>query len=497
MSHLRSDNMENQATRTCSSRLWVMLAFILSGLLSGLVCSPAVAATIQFFESQITSNPAFQENPAVYGDTVVYQDNRNGNWDIYMVKYGYAETRITTDTADQINPRIYGNKIVYQDNRNGNWDIYLYDLTTHTETQITNNPLAQEYPAIYGNRIVWQDSRNTDWENSQVIWDIYMYDLSTDTETRVTTSGVNNIHPSISGNRIAFMRDRDVYYVDLSTGSEVRITAIGNTTGQTAGPPAMDVNQIVWPQHLYSFGGWRYIALKDVASGYTWNTETAGVTEDLNYPDISELQPGIYYVVYQDDISGDLRLFVSGLGTRYWLTTAIGVQKNAKVSGPYVVYQDDRNGNWDIYMTMIGYGPGAPHPPTPTGAMNNVEIVKRLVADPGQIPTSDMDGPNVKAKENRRKALVKKLETVIAAIQAAADSTDQAGSIKNYQEAIDQLNSILDKTDGCALRGKPDKAGSGFTPDWIIACESQAKIEPLIAHSVMILQAVLELVKAE
>jgi beta propeller repeat protein len=114
--------------------------------------------------------------------------------------------------------------------------------------------------------------------------------------------------------------------------------------------------------------------LKDVASGYTWNTETAGVTEDLNYPDISELQPGIYYVVYQDDISGDLRLFVSGLGTRYWLPTAIGVQKNAKVSGPYVVYQDDRNGNWDIYMTMIGYGPGAPHPPTPTGAMNNVEM---------------------------------------------------------------------------------------------------------------------------
>ncbi len=60
------------------------------------------------------------------------------------------------------------------------------------------------------------------------------------------------------------------------------------------------------------------------------------------------------------------------------------------------------------------------------------------------------------------------------------------GWAANYQSAIDQLTSILDKTDGCALRGIPD------TTDWVITCASQALIDPLIRDCITMLQTLLQ-----
>ena len=39
------------------------------------------------------------------------------------VQEGGTETQITTHTSSQLNPDIYGDQIVWQDDRNGNWDI--------------------------------------------------------------------------------------------------------------------------------------------------------------------------------------------------------------------------------------------------------------------------------------------------------------------------------------------------------------------------------------
>jgi beta propeller repeat protein len=36
-------------------------------------------------ETQITSNPSSSENPVIYGNTIVWQDDRNENWDIYIL----------------------------------------------------------------------------------------------------------------------------------------------------------------------------------------------------------------------------------------------------------------------------------------------------------------------------------------------------------------------------------------------------------------------------
>ena len=74
------------------------------------------------------------------------------------VSASISETRITNHgTASS--PAIYSNNIVWQDNRNGNWDIYIQDLSTKKQTHTTNQS-DQINPAIYGNKVVWGDYRN-------------------------------------------------------------------------------------------------------------------------------------------------------------------------------------------------------------------------------------------------------------------------------------------------------------------------------------------------
>ena len=48
----------------------------------------------------------------------------------------YTDKPICTEDGDQQNPAIYWDRIVWEDNRNGNWDIYMYDLTADEETPI-------------------------------------------------------------------------------------------------------------------------------------------------------------------------------------------------------------------------------------------------------------------------------------------------------------------------------------------------------------------------
>jgi beta propeller repeat protein len=95
------------------------------------------------------------------------------------------ETRITT-TNSASGPIIFGNRIVYADNRNGDPNIYMYDLTTHKETQITNLSVqsgeSADSPAIYDDKVVWAKTR--DVGNRQAS-DIYMYNLSTSVQTTI------------------------------------------------------------------------------------------------------------------------------------------------------------------------------------------------------------------------------------------------------------------------------------------------------------------------
>lgn len=132
--------------------------------------------------------PDDQRYPAIYDDRIVWEDNRNRksymntnqNWDIYLYYLGGdgipgtdddEEYQITQNNNYQRYPDIYDNIIVYMDDRNENWEIYLHNLTDSTEYRVTDNTVDQTSPRIFEYRIVYCDDRNG---NS----DIYMFTLT-------------------------------------------------------------------------------------------------------------------------------------------------------------------------------------------------------------------------------------------------------------------------------------------------------------------------------
>lgn len=252
--------------------------------------------TSGFSEFPVYQGPGFQLHPVVSGELVVWNDYRDGYWDIYG-KYlsepndlaittsressvggidggflvwsdsrdGKAdvygkhlpsgpEVAICLAPSPQGPADISGAYVVWKDGRNSptnvppefwNNDIYGYELQTGSEIPICTNPADQINPRIDGNIVVWQDGRNRFFPPFTE-WDIYGYDLSTEQEFPVTNAPWAQAEPAISGNVVVWMDVRndnwDIYGKDLSTGIEFPICR--DPFGQ--GQPSIDGNIVVW-----------------------------------------------------------------------------------------------------------------------------------------------------------------------------------------------------------------------------------------------------------
>jgi TolB protein len=381
------------------NRLLGFLAFFIFALsLFGALAVSPVNARMVLSEGQITSNIASQEYPDVYGYNIVWQDNRNGNWDIYLYNVMGQfppDTRLTTNSDNQMNPAISGSNIVYEDYRNGNSDIYFYNLTSQTETRITTSTATQKNPDIDGNYVVWQDNRNGNW-------DIYFYDLSTRSERRLTMSASNE-DPKVSGNFVVFGRwvtidnilRQAVFAYELSTGNERQISS----TGYSNDNPAIFNSRVVYESaRTFELKGQNEVVMYDLVSGATWETSHPS---DQENPAVDE-----YYIVYEDyrysvydfktnivTYYSDIYLYNLNTEVETQITNNTKNQVNPAVQGGRIVYQDDRNGNWDIYMTMVGYVPDGNPPLAGAGPPNTAEPSATTAPDNQAIIPTELQIP--------------------------------------------------------------------------------------------------------
>ncbi|WP_164888552.1 hypothetical protein [Methanosarcina sp. MSH10X1] len=181
--------------------------------------------------TRITTNESWKTFPAIYGDKILWVDGRNGeplhshqivDGDLFMYDLSTSEeTRLVSNVSSDTKPDIYGDRIVWGDDRNQNSDIYMYDLVNSTEVQITDNESEQWRPALYEDRIIWTDYRNGNgWDNP----DVYMYNLSTSEEMQITTSESEQWADDIHSDIVVWTDNRngknDIYMSILRASEE-------------------------------------------------------------------------------------------------------------------------------------------------------------------------------------------------------------------------------------------------------------------------------------
>ena len=184
-----------------------------------------------------------QEQPAIYRNTVLWQDDYDGNdnWEINSAdiwrQNNPIENLVSYTESDKEVPAVWGDIVVWQEDFGGDWDIWAADISNPdlpVEFPVSQAASFQTNPDVGDNLIVWQDYRNGE------DWDIYGYNLTTGQEFQITDNDADQINPAVSGNLVVWQDNRDgypdiynIYAVEL-TGPEVARCAVkpaGDTNG--------------------------------------------------------------------------------------------------------------------------------------------------------------------------------------------------------------------------------------------------------------------------
>jgi len=306
-----------------------------------------------YIEKALIVGYGAQMAPDMDDNIIVWEDNRNENYDIYMYDLETkTETRITDNSYDQRNPRVWGKRVVWEDNRNGNTDIYMYDPVLG-EYPICTNSYNQTSPDIYGTNIVWSDGR--DWKR-----DIYMYDLSQQKEILICGADKAQYTPSISKSFIAWQDYRngnpDIYMYNLISEKE---TVICDEDGEQFNPSvyaegsASEIKVVYADKRSSTWSIYMYYP-------FYWNTGDPGLewkpaitnaySSDQEMPHVDGNQ-----IVYLDDFEGEPHIYKFELtnpvaGESLPVCLAEGGQFGPRTSKGRIVWSDFRNGNWDIYL---------------------------------------------------------------------------------------------------------------------------------------------------
>lgn len=348
----------------------LLLSSVAVVLFLNLISSTALAS---ISETRITTNPSNSENSIIYGNTVVWQDDRNGNWDIYIEDLSNKKQIHTTDKSDQTDPAIYGKKVVWTDDRNkcsdvyGCSDIYLQDLSTNKQTRITTSGKAS-MPNIYENKITYVKLGYNERQN----WnDLYIYDLSTKKETQLPTV-VSAHNPAIYGNRIVWLDfdgfsggDYNIYMYDLINKKQAQITKGDFYKGEAINMPEIYGNRIVYD--TYRNENWD-IYMYDLST----KKETRITTNKSD-----QQAPAIYgnTIVWQDNRNGNWDIYAYDLVTHQQIhTTDKSDQVAPAIYSNKVVWTDYRNGKTDIYIGTISYLPVAAFSASATSGKKSLTV---------------------------------------------------------------------------------------------------------------------------
>ncbi|MCX6841997.1 MAG: T9SS type A sorting domain-containing protein [candidate division WOR-3 bacterium] len=337
---------------------------------------------------------------AANGNTVhvVWYDNRDGNYELYYkrstdagVSWG-SDVRLTTDAGASYYPAVAVRgdtvHVVWQDNRDGNYEIY-YKRSTNagaswgSDTRLTTDAGTSQYPcvAVSGDKVwvVWDDNRSPG--NYNVYWK-----LSTDrgtnwgADTRLSTGTGSSILPSVVvlGNLVDVVwQDTrsynnapscDLYYNHSTDNGATWFSGdllLSHADGHCSRGPciaASGTNVYVAFQSNRTGGVWNIWNKLSTDSGASFGADILFTINSATtfMPSLAASGAQVYEV-WSDNSAGNYEIHYNrstdngttwGGDTR--LTNAAGLSQYPSVAvggnAVHVVWTDTRDGNYEIYF---------------------------------------------------------------------------------------------------------------------------------------------------
>jgi beta propeller repeat protein len=180
-------------------------------------------------ETRLTDGPQEEHSPDISGTTVVYVDAGpdTGGGDIMALEIGGAARPVAVESRSrQTHPAVKGTLVAWEDDRDGNPEIYARDLLTGEQKRITATADDAEMdPAVDGGRVVFA-RRTPDGRCG-----IHLVDFAT-LATRVIAAGnACYRHPDIDGDFVVYDGTpdgtQDIFVHDLRDSSTTRVVLAG------------------------------------------------------------------------------------------------------------------------------------------------------------------------------------------------------------------------------------------------------------------------------
>jgi TolB protein len=310
------------------------------------------------------------------------------------------------------NPSIFGNYIVWEDNRHKDLRIYFYNLGLNREFPVALGEKSQRHPVVHENNIFWSESYLGkhkiesieisngrpggfqppifDFIGNQVAQEGVMLNVNiraTDPiETNITISAqltngspLSNIGATFTDDGAGIGLFSWTPQANQSGNYEVRFTASNglSSTSQIMSivvehtadwfgplvlrPPAivesetdriaLDGVNLVWVDKRYSLSAKEDIYLKNLTT-----MEERRITTDAasqKFPAISGPR-----IVWEDNRHGNLDIYMFNLNTNQEqrITTNTSKQRYPSISGQRIVWNDERHGRTDLYYFDLGTG---------------------------------------------------------------------------------------------------------------------------------------------